>query len=170
MERLLTARESAVLALSFSAVHVGTNVLADDSVAPRCPYDEAWGLVASVGTFLLFALVAWAEAHAWRPHWRLPHVRDVVGLVPGIWFQITTKPAAFFASVPVEGCDMRSSGYAMALWILGEMLTFGAGLRLATAWGFGRRAWPTVAIVLSAIGLQAVVVVASRALSTVYDA
>ena len=97
-------------------------------------------------------------------------MRDVVGLVPGIWFQIVTKPEGFFAGVPVEGCDMRSSGYAMALWLLGEMLTFGAGLRLARAWGFGQKAWPTLAIVLAAIGLQALVVVAARALSAVYYA
>ena len=174
MDTLVTARDGAVLTLSFSAVHIGVNVLAD-GVAPRCPYDGVGGLVASVGTFLLFAFVAWAEARGWgidgtgsRTRALLPYVRDAVGLVPGVWFQITSKPEGFYAGVPVEGCDMRSSGYAMALWILGEMLTFGAALRLGRAWEFGTKLWPTLWILAAAVALQMLVGVAAGALSEVY--
>ena len=176
MDTLVTARDGAVLTLSFSAVHIGVNVLADGDVAPRCPYDGVGGLVASVGTFLLFAFVAWAEARGWpgegvtrsRVRRLLPYVRDAVGLVPGVWFQITTKPQGFYAGVPVEGCDMRSSGYAMALWILGEMLTFGAALRLGRVWEFGTKLWPTLWILAGAVALQMLVGVAAGVLSEVY--
>lgn len=172
MESLVAGRDGAVLTLSFSAVHVGLNVLSTDDVAPRCPYDELGGFLMSLGTFLLFAFAALAPL--WPPARRfqtsIPHVRDAIGIVPGIWFQITTKPDGFFAGVPVESCDMRASGYAMALWILGEMLTFGAALRLGQAWGFGRRLAPTVGIVLGALALQGLVGMAADALSRQYAA
>ena len=71
--------------------------------------------------------------------------RDAVGILPGVWFQITTKPDGFYAAVAEEGCDMRSSGYAMAMWVLGEMLAFGGGIRIAREAKFGRSVAGTAA-------------------------
>ena len=67
-----------------------------------------------------------------------------------------------------EGGGEDSSGYAMALWILGEMLTFGAALRLGRAWEFGTKPWPTLWILAAAVALQMLVGVAAGALSEVY--
>lgn len=171
---LVDARNFAVLTLSFSAAHVGANMLGQED--RPCPYDGVAGLVASVGTFLLYALAAWAAAtwgRAGGERWRravpyVPYVRDALGIVPGVWFQITVKPEGFYAGVPVDGCDMRHSGYAMALWVLGEMLTFGAALHLISAIGFGRNVGATVGVVIAAAVLQALTGVAAASLAEVY--
>lgn len=167
-------RDAMVLTLSFSAAHIGVNMLTTD--ARPCPYDDVGGLVASVGTFLLFALTAWGTNTDYATEYAgvntrmiLPYVRDAIGIIPGAWFQISTKPAGFDAGVPVTGCDMRSSGYAMALWILGELLTFGSAIHIGRALGFGRRLFPTVAVVVAAIALQALVGVAASGLRRLYD-
>ena len=186
---LATARDRAVLTLSFSAVHVGVNVLATAN-RPRCPYDEPIGLVFSTGVFLLFALALGAQAaaeHAAKhledgaPRWHrrcviaalpympyVPLVRDALCIVPGVWYSITTKPAGWYAAVPVDGCDMRASGYAFGLWNLGEMLTFGSSLHLLWALGFGRSVLGTVRVVVLAVALQMATGLVARALSNVY--
>lgn len=160
MEQILHAREFAVLTLSSSALHVGLNQLAIGDTS--CPYDEPLSVVLMLGVFLAFVFAAWQR----RPHVDL--ARDVLALVPGIWFQITTKPPGFYAGVPVEGCDMRSSGYAQALWLLGELLTFGATVPLARAAGFGRTWAATATVIAAAFALQALTGVAAAELRNVY--
>ena len=142
------ARDFAILTLSFSTVHIGLNEL---PLAHTCPYDGAAGLLFSLFTFLMFSFAKPGVA------------RDVAGIVPGIWFQITVKPEGYFASVAVEGCDMRSSGYAMAMWVLGEILTFGAAVRLLPK--VKRKPLPVILTVIGAASMVWGVDVVAKELS-----
>ena len=162
--RLVSFREYAILLLSFSALHVGANMLSLDTPAP-CAYDRVGGLLMSLTVFALYTASAWAQ-HARSAHaqW-LVHVADGAGIVPGIFFQITTKPDGWYAAVPADGCSMRESGYAASLWLLGELLTFGAAVRLATAVGFGRNVLNTAIVVASAFALQFSTALAADALN-----
>ena len=158
---MTSARYFAVLTLSFSVVHVGINEAASGS--DECFYDGAFGLGMSVSTFVLFAFCA---LYKFREEWRERALllRDAIGIVPGIWFQITVKPETYFAAVPSLGCDMRSSGYAMAMWLLGEILTFGAAVRLLPRLGFGARFAPTMVLGAIMAAMVGIVDMVARAL------
>ena len=126
---MAVTRDGIVLAMAMSAVHVGLNMLpsltSPQPGVPVCPYDGYVGFFMSLATFCLFLPSLFATLSD-----RFLLVRDVIGFVPGVWFQVTVKPEGFFANVPIDGCDMRNSGYAMMLWLLGEALTFGASVRV----------------------------------------
>lgn len=142
---------AAVITMLFGALHVGLNELgAPAGASPRCPYDGLEGVVVPALTLGVFAAAAAApRALALTPE-RTAYVvamRDVACLFPGIWFQVTVKPAYYFAAVPVDGCDLRSSGLAMLLWVLGEVLTFGAAVRL-----LGWLGWRWRTLLVAAVG------------------
>lgn len=136
--------------LSFASFHVGLNMLFADT-EPRCLYDDP-GAVVLLGTiFGSQTAAALARAHE-APYARtLAWVVDGVCFLPGIFLQMTTKPeGGWFGAVPRSECDMRASGYAMVLWLMGELLTFGVGVRIAIAVGFGRNALNTLLVVVGA--------------------
>ena len=68
----------------------------------------------------------------------------------------------------VSGCSMRESGYAMALWWLGELLTFGAAVRIAVAIGFGRDRMNTALVAFLSLALFFASGMVAEALSDVY--
>lgn len=148
--RALSAFKSyLILVLSFSGAHIGLNMLAS-TTEPRCAYDSGFGFALLAITFTTQAVGLALDQTRWAS-WAV----DAIGLVPGIYLQLVTKPrGGWFGAIPQENCSMRESGYAMALWTLGELLTFGAGLRVAVAVDFGRNAFNTGVFILAAFVLQ----------------
>ena len=140
-------RDWAILTLAFSALHNGVNVLSIEHEPPDgvsiCPYDDPGSVFLILFIFVLYLpsvfIVQSEQAIA---------IRDLLGIIPGIWFQVTVKPRGYFASVPVEGCDIRSSGYAMVLWLLGEIITFGATVRLLPQAWKKSRVWTVLGVIV----------------------
>lgn len=133
----ITSRDGAVLTMLLSLLHINVNVLAGPEPDRPCPYDGVFNaamLSVCLGMFLLVPALSlfFPEVLAASPGWRerLAWWRDVLCIVPGAWFQVVAKPSDFFASVAVEGCSMRESGQAQLIWTLGEVLSFGAAVRL----------------------------------------
>lgn len=158
---ILAARDPAILALSFSSLHVGLNVLATGQ--GDCAYDTPGTVLFAAAVLGLFALV---RCDAASPSRLL--VRDAVAILPGIWFQVTAKPSGWYAAVPVEGCDVRTSGYAMALWLLGELLTFGSALGILHR-SLRRGGWVTAAaLALAAVALQGFTALVTTQLQKVF--
>lgn len=153
LAQLNFTRQFAILALAFTAAHVGVNVLAVEVQTTLCPYDRWYGLLPTAVVLGTYGTAMWTRVHEFPRAQAFEWAADVIGIVPGIWWQITTKPDGWFASVPVEHCSLRDSGYAMALWLLGELLTFGAAVNIAAAVNFGRNQLNTVVVVLAAVAL-----------------
>lgn len=130
---------------------------------PRCAYDSPFGFSLILSTFIAQAIgltfASYESPYALAASW----IVDALGLAPGIYLQMVTKPyGGWFGSVPSNSCSMRESGYAMALWIVGELLTFGAGLRVAVAVDFGRNVFNTIIVIVAAFTLQLLVGLAAE--------
>lgn len=141
-----------ILVLSFSGAHIGLNMLGA-TTEPRCAYDSPVGFGLLLATF-----VSQAVRLGLRDDQPLTWVIDAFGMGVGAWVQLVVKPnGGWFGALPEEGCHLRASGYAMALWILGELLTFGTGLRVAVAIDFGRNVFNTGLFILAAFVLQLII-------------
>lgn len=164
MQTLCAMRDFMLVAISFSALHIGVNLLAtgDD----LCPYAR-WYSLAGVGAVLsssATSLVAYSAG--WPNCGRVAWSVDGLGLLPGIFWQITTKPDGWFAAVPVAGCSVLESPVAVLFWVLGEWLTFGVVLRACAFFSFAPR--PTVLVLAGAAFLAATTSIFAMGLREVY--
>lgn len=55
---------------------------------------------------------------------------DVFAVLVGAWFQVTAKPSQWYISVPLSGCSLHDSPLHYVSFFLGELLSFGSGIRV----------------------------------------
>ena len=163
---LCAMRDFLLMTLSFSALHTGFNVLV--SGADPCPYERWYSFAGIVLVFGASSSSLATYAAGWPSCYRVAWSVDALGLLPGIFWQITTKPDGWFAAVPVAGCSVSETPTALLYWILGEWLTFGVVLRACLLFGFGVRPTNTLLILAGAALLAALTSVAARGLREVY--
>lgn len=156
-------REFAVLVLALGATHISLDTVAADAPIV-CPYDRPFNLALCLLVLLSFSTLQVARSYGWgeAASW----VVDAACFLPGLWWQMSTKESGWFAAVgAAEGCGVASSGHAMALWTLGELLTVAAALRLAARIGFGVHVFNTVTFLVAVTGVSFLMPVVARALN-----
>lgn len=145
-------RDAAVFALSLSLSHVALNeVMTPDPERVFCLPSS--GLHAVLYTLVCFfstigivsrANIPWGESKRADPekgafvdpspsctlHYTLECVWDAFGVLAGAWFQVTAKPSQWFISVPLSGCSVHDSPLHYISFFLGELLSFGSGIRV----------------------------------------
>lgn len=122
---------------------------------PSCHYDSPGGFALIMLTFVSHAVGLLWKHNKWSNADMVSWFVDAVCLFPGVFFLMTTKPdGGWYGAVPQPLCSMRESGYAMSLWLLGELLTFGTGLRLSLVAEFGKNILNTTLIVLGFFAFQ----------------
>lgn len=106
-------------------------------------------------------------------HARWTWAVDAAGLVPGIYFQITTRPIAWwgaYSQCVLEGdatyvdaalefhqqCSLETSPTAFCLFLLSEWLLYGTLLRLTVSAQFGQNVTNTTLIILCTLGVAGV--------------
>tara|TARA_B100000683_G_scaffold67049_2_gene65825 strand:+ start:624 stop:1238 length:615 start_codon:yes stop_codon:yes gene_type:complete len=170
MSAVCAMRDFLIFSLSVTSLHQILNVMsepdcaADDSYlcshASRCPL-----LIGPMSAFFLFVVVVssasslsafgngWSNCNRWT--WGV----DALGVIPGVYWQIVTRPVQWsgaastcvvddFASATRNAmCTVEGSPLAFALFLLSEWLVYGTLLRLVISAGFGRAFLPTAIII-----------------------
>ena len=165
--KLAALRDFLVLSLAFTSLHTSLYASASRSLTPLpsgstvdCPYYDAWSVVFLFMVATSAAASLNASTRGWDVHARWLWSVDAVGLVPGIYWQVATRPAYLGMGGLThswERCGYEAVPAAHTLLMLGDLLTYGMLLRACMTTGFGRRAFPT-GVVVSAVfaisGLQ----------------
>ena len=182
-----TFRDAAVIIMSASLFHIALNEqVVGTEGRPFCVATSGLGVVLTgvtlfgcLALLLLRARVDWPglvyrapSGNAFqRPrsaccgHYSIELLFDLWGVVAGALLQKNSKPANFFSSVPFEGCSVYDSPPQLLAWTLGELLSFGAGVRVlfmlfavSAHWpSFARSAFRALAVV-GALGLAGLLV------------
>lgn len=145
-------RDAAVFALSMSLSHIALNEVMTP-VTERVFCLPSSGLHAVLYTLVCFfstiAILSRAKIDwpCWerveptngafanptpgcRLHYTLECLWDVFAVLVGAWFQVTAKPSQWFISVPLYGCSIHDSPLHYISFFLGELLSFGSGIRV----------------------------------------
>lgn len=163
MTSICAMRDFLIFILCFSSLHTtifavsargeSANLLPRDTTV-HCPYFDSWSLLfltlilASSGLSLTAFMKGWNTCNRWT--W----VVDATGIVPGILWQISTRPAAYGVgglTLAWDQCSYEHVPAAQLFRMLGEWLTYGTLLRLTQSAGFGTRLIPSIVIVSVAI-------------------
>ena len=142
-----TLRDTAVFALSLSLSHVAVNeAITPYDKIPFCLPTSALGAV--LYTIVCFCSTVGLVARALSierteetsvcvktaPRCRLRYgtelAWDAFATLAGAWMQVTAKPPQWFISLPLSNCTIHDSPINYASFFLGEVLSFGSGVRV----------------------------------------
>ena len=166
-------RDFLVFALCFSSLHTTMFSLSARGEAPTslppettidCPYFDWWSLLCLLLICSTSGLSLYASAKGWDTCDRWTWVVDASGLLPGILWQISTRPASYGVgglTLSWDKCSYEHVPAAQVFRMLGEWLTYGALLRLTQSAGFGTRFVPSLVIVSLAVVLSGLMYILS---------
>lgn len=161
-------RDFVIFALSFSSLHTTVFALSargeSAAVLPEhttvhCPYFDAWSLLFLLLVFSTSGVSLYASAKGWDTCSRWTWAVDASGVLPGMLWQISTRPSSYgMGSLPLawDFCSHEHVPAAQLFRMLGEWLTYGSLLRLTQSAGFGTRLAPSILIVSIAAALSGV--------------
>jgi hypothetical protein len=159
-------RDFLIFILCFSSLHttlfaLNARELDPAALPPRtsihCPYYDWWSLLFLLLIFGTSGLSLYASVKGWGSCERWTWVVDATGILPGILWQISTRPASYGVGGLTHDwdyCGYEHNPSAQLFRMLGEWLTYGAILRLTQSADFGTHLLPTVVIVFLAIVLS----------------
>lgn len=166
MSVVCAMRDFAIFALCFSSLHTALYAYAardeEPAVLPagatvHCPYFDAWSIVFLALVLASSSVSLSAFARGWDNCERWTWVVDGLGILPGILWQISTRPAAYGMGGLVaewEQCSYEHVPIAQIFRMLGEWLTYGMLLRLTQSAGFGRQLVPSFVVIAGAVVLS----------------
>lgn len=166
-------RDFLLITLSFNAFHVTLNVMAEDedtvSSISQCPFVKWYSsiLLLCLLTCSITSLAAYARG--WSNCSRVTWAVDCVGVLPGIFWIVTTKPYGWFAAANVPGCSIAETPLALVFWLIGEWLTWGTITRLVISTQFGVDMLNTLIVILGAGLLSALNFIMAMFLREAYD-
>ena len=162
MSYVCAMRDFLIVALCASSLHTAlfawsardepASVLPPDTTV-ACPYYDGWSVAFLALTLTSSATSLYAFANGWDNCERWTWGVDAVGVIPGILWQVSTRPAAYgVGGLPLawDHCSYEHVPGAQVFHMLGEWLTYGTLLRLTHSAGFGVRLFPTTVILLTA--------------------
>lgn len=166
MTSICTMRDFLIFALCFSSLHTTMFALNARSESPsvlpaqttiHCPYFDWWSFVFLLLIFATSGVSLYAYVKEWGTCNRWTWIVDASGILPGILWQISTRPASYGVGGLTHAWDFCSYEHAPSAQLfrmLGEWLTYGAVLRLTQSADFGTRLLPTMVVLLISIALS----------------
>ena len=166
MTLVCTMRDFLIFALCFSSLHTtmfALNAREEDAAALppntsiHCPYYDWWSFLFLMLIMGTSGLSLYASVKGWGSCERWTWVVDATGILPGILWQISTRPASYGVGALThewDYCGYEHNPSAQLFRMLGEWLTYGALLRLTQSAGFGTRLFPTLVILFLAVALS----------------
>lgn len=168
MPVLCAMRDFLIFALSASSLHTALYATAaremDAHLLPAassvgCPYFDAWSVVFLAGVTAGSGASLVAFTRGWESSGRWTWAVDLLGMVPGMLWMVSTRAAAYGMgglTTAWDHCSEEHVPAALVLSMLGGWLTYGTILRLCTMdIGFGTRPLPTCAVALGSVALTA---------------
>lgn len=160
MSVVCAMRDFLLLCLSFTGLNMVLNVMSEGGLGDgadmyshmhACPlFRDPWTFIFLLAVFSSSATSLMAFTRGWGNCERWTWGVDAMGIIPGLYFQMYTKPHTWWGSghcLDNAMCTVEASPLAFALFILGEWLVYGTIVRLILSAGFGVRMLPTGIIV-----------------------
>ena len=183
MSTVCALRDFLLFTLSISSFHQTLHIISEPGAITAshssmfmCPIMQS----ALTPIFLLLVVVTSggslaAYSRGWSNCNRVSWGVDAVGLIPGMFFQVMTRPQQWMSSAHCEYsptcpphscaaanqtlpyplelqlCTVEHSPLANSMFMLGEWLVYGTMLRLVLSADFGRRFVPSLIVISQAV-------------------